>query len=370
MSRRIEIELTSHTDGAWTWRAAGARQPRGALDGASCPGTPRSGDVLRAEVESGIEGIEVVEVLAPKTKDSDEKKVERIEVIGAPRRGPDVSVILAPGSRRRRDDGDRRPRRDGGPRPRRRPAAATVGGGERSGGRRAQPASGRRPGSRATARGRPPDVTSARRDDGRPSGRRGEGRGPDRGPDRGAGRRDRRPTVSTTHRNAMLAELRPEQLPVAEQLLRGGIPAVRQAIAEQNEAARASGAPAGQLRRPAEDGRGAAAGGQAGRVEGPGRPRRRRQARNCACASCGRWSPPRARSPSTKRAGRVAKTLRESLDQRVNALREEWVNRLDRRPRRAPGARRPAHRHPHPRARHPAARPSWPSGWPRRPVRP
>ncbi|MBV8949823.1 MAG: hypothetical protein JOZ99_03035 [Actinobacteria bacterium] len=45
----------------------------------------------------------------------------------------------------------------------------------------------------------------------------------------------------TTHRNAALAELRPEQLPVAEQLLRGGIPAVRQAIAEQNARARTEG---------------------------------------------------------------------------------------------------------------------------------
>ena len=42
----------------------------------------------------------------------------------------------------------------------------------------------------------------------------------------------------------MLAALRPEQIPVAEQLLRGGLPAVRQAIAAQNTAAKASGKPA------------------------------------------------------------------------------------------------------------------------------
>jgi len=45
----------------------------------------------------------------------------------------------------------------------------------------------------------------------------------------------------STNRNAMLAELRPEQLPVAEQLLRGGVPAVRQAIDEQNARAREEG---------------------------------------------------------------------------------------------------------------------------------
>jgi hypothetical protein len=45
----------------------------------------------------------------------------------------------------------------------------------------------------------------------------------------------------TTNRNAVLADLRPEELAVAEQLLRGGVPAVRQAIDEQNARARAEG---------------------------------------------------------------------------------------------------------------------------------
>ena len=38
MSIRIEIELTSSApDGSWTWRAAGAREPRGVLDGSILP---------------------------------------------------------------------------------------------------------------------------------------------------------------------------------------------------------------------------------------------------------------------------------------------------------------------------------------------
>ena len=57
--------------------------------------------------------------------------------------------------------------------------------------------------------------------------------------------RARRPSAptSTVFRNAALAELKPEQLPVAEQLLKGGVPSVRQAIQEQNARARAEGAP-------------------------------------------------------------------------------------------------------------------------------
>ncbi|MGH9018965.1 MAG: hypothetical protein ACRDY1_14535, partial [Acidimicrobiales bacterium] len=53
--------------------------------------------------------------------------------------------------------------------------------------------------------------------------------------------RPRRPEQITTHRNAALAALSPEQIPVAEQILRGGIPAVRQAIDEQNSRARSEG---------------------------------------------------------------------------------------------------------------------------------
>lgn len=67
------------------------------------------------------------------------------------------------------------------------------------------------------------------------------------GPRREGGRRPdgdrarRRLQPSTHFRNEALAGLRPEELPVAEQLLRGGIPRVRQAIEEQNARARAEG---------------------------------------------------------------------------------------------------------------------------------
>ena len=50
MSRRLEIELTStRPDGSWTWRAAGAKQPKGDLDGALLPEGTEVGAVLRVE---------------------------------------------------------------------------------------------------------------------------------------------------------------------------------------------------------------------------------------------------------------------------------------------------------------------------------
>ena len=52
MSRRIDIELTSDRgDGSWTWRAAGAKQPKGVLRAELLPAGAVVGQELRADVE-------------------------------------------------------------------------------------------------------------------------------------------------------------------------------------------------------------------------------------------------------------------------------------------------------------------------------
>ncbi len=129
------------------------------------------------------------------------------------------------------------------------------------------------------------------------------------------------------HRNAMLAELRPEQVPVAEQLLRGGIPAVRQAIAEQNTQAKAEGKPPASsdaLLAMAEQllpavkladwkDKGTAA-------QSAGRDLRLRELRSVVAAS---------RTVNLDDEGRaLAKALQDSLEHRVTALRDEWVARI------------------------------------------
>ncbi|HWW53898.1 MAG TPA: hypothetical protein VNY84_09015, partial [Acidimicrobiales bacterium] len=92
MSRRIDIELTSQSgDGSWTWRAAGARQPKGVVDGALVPAGEAVGAVLRAEVEIGLEGIEILELTSAKPARSPQKADGRIEVLGTPKRAPDVA---------------------------------------------------------------------------------------------------------------------------------------------------------------------------------------------------------------------------------------------------------------------------------------
>src|SRR3954468_24770017 len=114
MSRRIELELTSaRPDGNWTWRAAGAREPRGVVDGGLLPAGAKVGDVLRAEADFDVEGITVVSVLAPKGV---RKEPERIELLGGPGSfEPVTQTLVAKRDRPRRegDRDDRRPRREG-----------------------------------------------------------------------------------------------------------------------------------------------------------------------------------------------------------------------------------------------------------------
>lgn len=228
MSRRIDLELTSaRPDGSWTWRAAGAREPKGVLDGALLPQGAKVGDVLRAEAEFDLDGITVLQVAAGKGA---RKEAERLEVIGTGRPFEPVTQVLAPGrprGDRDRDRGDRgdRPRRprpegDRGPRP----------GGDRPGGDRPRGPRGPRP-------------------DGAADG--------DRGPRRDRPARPPRPPVpelptrpkpkrlrpGRAHRSTLLASLPDDHKVIAEQVLRGGVPAVRQALQEQNTQLRAAGQP-------------------------------------------------------------------------------------------------------------------------------
>ena len=115
MSRRIEIEITSLNGDVATWRAAGAKLPKGVLNASLVPGGPIVGNVYRADVEQYMEGIEILSVMAPKTASPVDPRNERIELIPSAKQGPDVVVTYAPkgrgGSRRDGPDG----RREGGP---------------------------------------------------------------------------------------------------------------------------------------------------------------------------------------------------------------------------------------------------------------
>lgn len=210
MATKIDLELTSRRDdGTWTWRAAGARQPKGEVDAGLLPDGASVGDVLKAEIDKAIDGITVVSVHAPKSKKSSAD--ERLELLGSGRSEQLVTTQLAPKGRGR---GDRRDRGERGDR------------------------------DRGDRRGR------GDRNDRRDRNERGDRRGPR--PDRP--RRDERPKppekprpkrlkARKTHRKAVIAALPPEQQPLAEVVMAGGIPALRSAIDKQNELAKADDKP-------------------------------------------------------------------------------------------------------------------------------
>lgn len=69
MSRRIDIELTSVlVDGGWTWRAAGAKAPKGIVPVGLLPDGHRVGDVLKVEAEFDLDGITVLSVVQSRDK--------------------------------------------------------------------------------------------------------------------------------------------------------------------------------------------------------------------------------------------------------------------------------------------------------------
>jgi hypothetical protein len=247
MSRRIDIELTSsRDDGSWTWRAAGAREPRGTLDSALVPGGAQVGDVLRAEIDGYLDQMSVVAVLPPRAP---RREPERLELHSAGGDRPLVTTTLVRertgerrtqgrrGDRRERADrGDRGDRTDRGDRGERRDGAGRRERGDRERGR-------------------------SDRDDRRPARARKEARHerPERPappPPVESKPKPKRLRPGKIHRTALLGAVPPEQRPIAEQLLQGGIPSVRQAIEKQNEGLRAEGKTevrADQLLRVAEE---------------------------------------------------------------------------------------------------------------------
>lgn len=69
MSRRLDIELTStREDGTWTWRAAGAKVPKGVLESTLLPTSSKIGDVLKIEADFDIDGITVLSVVQQREK--------------------------------------------------------------------------------------------------------------------------------------------------------------------------------------------------------------------------------------------------------------------------------------------------------------
>ena len=260
MSRRLEIELTSQRgDGTWTWRAAGARQPKGEVRADLVPDSAAVGTVLRAEAEGGLDGFEIITVFAPRSRPEPEG---RLELIGGGA-GPLVTTRLvsargrrAPSRRDGTDYDDRRPNRG-----RKRDRQSDKNRGRRRGrddehdgdDRRRADRKPRR-GDRADGRDRKPvgdggrnrrEPRSQRSDDhNRDRHQRRSKDGPrSKGPSRPS--RPRTPALKAKriHRQAALKALPEDQRTLAREVLKGGVPGVRKSIERMNAKAAAESLP-------------------------------------------------------------------------------------------------------------------------------
>ena len=204
MSRRIEIELTSkREDGTWTWRAAGAQQPKGVVEDSVVPAGSQVKDVVRAEVESDLDGTRVLSIAAPKQK---AERSGMLQLLPSEKPFEPVTQQLRKKGGR---DGDKRrgPRREGGEgRPR---------GERRDGDKRREGGEGRSERPRRPFFETPPELPQ------RP--------------------KPKRIKPKRANVDAVLAELPEAQRAIAEKVLNGGVPAVRAAIEEQNKKAVAEG---------------------------------------------------------------------------------------------------------------------------------
>lgn len=182
MSRRIEIELTSkRDDGTWTWRAAGAREPKGVVVDSLVPSGTAVHAVVRAEVETDLDGTRVLSIALPKQK---AEKSNTLQLLPNEKPFEAVTKQLS-----KKDRDHKRGRRDK-----------------------------KGPGAGKPSRPRfetPPEVPM------RP--------------------KPKRLKAGRTHVDEVLAALPEAQRTIAEKVLQGGIPAVRAAVEEQNKQAVAEG---------------------------------------------------------------------------------------------------------------------------------
>ncbi|MDA8291018.1 MAG: hypothetical protein M0Z33_04970, partial [Actinomycetota bacterium] len=101
----MEVELTSsRDDGTWTWRAAGAREPRGVVPDKVVPTGSSVGDVLRVEAEFELDGITITSVLPPRQKAG---RDGTIEIAARPAVGSVTTSLVSKGSRGPRSGSDR-----------------------------------------------------------------------------------------------------------------------------------------------------------------------------------------------------------------------------------------------------------------------
>ena len=105
MPNRLDIEITSQsTESSYTWRSAGAKEPKGTIKASLLPSGVAIGDVLKVEADFMIDGIEITAVLPQKIK---KDGPELLELLGTGKEtaGVTTSLVKKRSTRKRRKDG-------------------------------------------------------------------------------------------------------------------------------------------------------------------------------------------------------------------------------------------------------------------------
>ena len=104
MPNRLDIEITSQsTESSYTWRSAGAKEPKGTIKASLLPSGVAIGDVLKVEADFMIDGIEITAVLPQKIK---KDGPELLELLGTGKEtaGVTTSLVKKGGNRKRKKD--------------------------------------------------------------------------------------------------------------------------------------------------------------------------------------------------------------------------------------------------------------------------
>jgi len=112
VAHKISIELTSNRgDGSWTWRAAGAREPKGIVADELLPEGAEVNSVFTAEIETGLGVANILSVVKDADQRSSRPAAETIEVIGTKRPEPDVLTSYKGNARGHSEKSSRRQQR-------------------------------------------------------------------------------------------------------------------------------------------------------------------------------------------------------------------------------------------------------------------
>jgi len=90
---KIDVEITSQReDGDWTWRAVGAREPKGTVEASLLPDDLTIGTQFSVETEHFLDGIVVTKVF---DKKQESEKGETLEILGSGKQAKLVTTQLA-----------------------------------------------------------------------------------------------------------------------------------------------------------------------------------------------------------------------------------------------------------------------------------